>query len=47
MATLGVNIDHIVTLRQARLGVEPSVLEGALICEKAGVNAIKSVFFHK
>lgn len=40
MATLGVNIDHIATLRQARLGVEPSVLEGALICEKAGVNAI-------
>lgn len=40
MATLGVNIDHIATLRQARLGVEPSVLEGALICEKMNVNAI-------
>ncbi len=33
---LGVNIDHIATLRNARMGLEPSVLEGALVAQKAG-----------
>ncbi|MCX4274599.1 MAG: pyridoxine 5'-phosphate synthase [Candidatus Gastranaerophilales bacterium] len=37
---LGVNIDHVATLRNARGGVEPSVLEAALICEMAGASAI-------
>lgn len=37
---LGVNIDHVATLRNARGGVEPSVLEAALICEMAGAAAI-------
>ena len=37
---LGVNIDHIATLRQARRGEEPDPVAGALICEKAGVNSI-------
>lgn len=33
---LGVNIDHIATLRNARMGVEPSVLEAALVAQNAG-----------
>ena len=37
---LGVNIDHVATLRNARGGIEPCVLEAALICEMAGANAI-------
>ncbi len=37
---LGVNIDHIATLRNARGGVEPSVLEAAKICEKCGASSI-------
>lgn len=37
---LGVNIDHIATLRNARGGVEPDVLECAKICEKVGVAGI-------
>ena len=37
---LGVNIDHVATLRNARGGVEPSVIEAALICEKAGCHGI-------
>ena len=37
---LGVNIDHIATLRNARGGVEPDILHAALICEKAGVFGI-------
>lgn len=37
---LGVNIDHVATLRQARLGIEPSPLEAAMICEKAGAHGI-------
>ena len=35
-----VNIDHVATLRQARGGVEPSVLEAALIVEKCKCDAI-------
>ncbi|MDO5436796.1 MAG: pyridoxine 5'-phosphate synthase [bacterium] len=37
---LGVNIDHIATLRNARGGAEPSVLEGALIAQNAGASQI-------
>jgi len=33
---LGVNIDHIATVRQARLATKPSVLEGAALAEKGG-----------
>lgn len=40
MAKLNVNIDHIATLRQARLGKEPSPLEAARIVEKAGADGI-------
>ena len=37
---LGVNIDHIATLRNARGGVEPDVLEGAKICILNGGDSI-------
>jgi pyridoxine 5-phosphate synthase len=37
---LGVNIDHIATLRQARETTYPSPLEAALICEKSGADSI-------
>lgn len=37
---LGVNIDHIATLRNARGGIEPDVIQAALICEKLGVAGI-------
>lgn len=40
MAKLGVNIDHVATLRQARGGTEPDPVEAALLCEKAGCNSI-------
>jgi len=40
LMNLGVNIDHVATLRNARGGVEPDVLEAALICEMAGASAI-------
>ena len=37
---LGVNIDHIATLRQARGTHYPSPLEGALLCEQSGADSI-------
>ncbi len=40
MIKLGVNIDHIATLRQQRKGMYPDVLAAALACEKAGANGI-------
>ncbi|MDR1663076.1 MAG: pyridoxine 5'-phosphate synthase [Endomicrobium sp.] len=40
MIKLGVNIDHIATLRQARREGVPSVVEAALVCEKAGAYGI-------
>lgn len=40
MATLGVNIDHVATLRQARGGREPSVLHAANLAIDAGADAI-------
>jgi len=36
MLELGVNVDHVATVRQARQAPYPSPLEAALICEKAG-----------
>ncbi len=37
---LGVNIDHVATLRNARGGFEPDPVRAALICQKAGANSI-------
>lgn len=37
---LGVNIDHVATLRNARGGVEPDLIRAAQICEEIGVNGI-------
>ncbi len=37
---LGVNIDHIATLRQARHTAYPSVIQAALIAEQAGADGI-------
>ncbi len=37
---LGVNIDHIATIRQARGTNYPSPIEGALLCEKSGADSI-------
>ena len=40
MIALGVNIDHVATLRQARGTVYPSPVEAALVAESAGADAI-------
>lgn len=40
MIALGVNIDHVATLRQARGTTYPSPVEAALIAESAGADAI-------
>ncbi|TSA50045.1 MAG: pyridoxine 5'-phosphate synthase [Nitrosomonadales bacterium] len=40
MIELGVNIDHVATLRQARGTTYPSPVEAALIAESAGADAI-------
>lgn len=37
---LGVNIDHIATLRNARGGAEPNLIQAALVCEKSGADGI-------
>ena len=37
---LGVNIDHVATLREARGTTYPSPVEAALICEQAGADSI-------
>jgi pyridoxine 5-phosphate synthase len=37
---LGVNIDHVATLRQARGTTYPSPLEAAALCERAGADGI-------
>lgn len=36
MLNLGVNVDHVATLRQARLAAEPDPVAAALLCEQAG-----------
>ncbi len=40
MSKLNVNIDHVATLRQQRLGLYPSVLEAAKVVVAAGANGI-------
>jgi pyridoxine 5-phosphate synthase len=40
MIRLNVNIDHIATLRQARLAAEPSVVAAAVLADLAGANGI-------
>ncbi|MDP6686260.1 MAG: pyridoxine 5'-phosphate synthase [Candidatus Omnitrophota bacterium] len=40
MPKLGVNIDHVATLREARGGIEPDPIWAAAICEKAGCDSI-------
>lgn len=40
MIKLGVNIDHVATLRQARLSKEPNVVRAAVIAEMAGADGI-------
>lgn len=40
MPELGVNIDHVATLRQARRGTMPDPVHAACLCEKAGANSI-------
>jgi pyridoxine 5-phosphate synthase len=40
MTKLGVNIDHIATLREVRGGIEPEPVFAALICQQAGADSI-------
>ena len=40
MAKLGVNIDHVATVRQARMGAEPDPVHAAVIAELAGADGI-------
>lgn len=40
MIELGVNIDHVATLREARKGAEPDVIAAAKICELNGAHQI-------
>ncbi len=37
---LGVNIDHVATLRQARGGLHPKPMDAALLCQRAGAHGI-------
>ncbi len=40
MVRLGINIDHVATVRQAREGIEPDLVQAALLCESAGADSI-------
>ena len=40
MIHLGVNIDHVATVRQARRDIEPDPIHAAVICELAGAHGI-------
>jgi pyridoxine 5-phosphate synthase len=40
MVRLGINVDHVATLRQARLAEVPDPVEAALLAEKAGADGI-------
>ncbi|TWT48884.1 pyridoxine 5'-phosphate synthase [Botrimarina hoheduenensis] len=40
MATLGVNIDHVATIRQARQGIEPDPVWAAALAELAGADGL-------
>ena len=37
---LGVNVDHVATLRNARMGFDPDPVAAALVCERAGAYSI-------
>ena len=40
MPKLGVNIDHVATVRQVRKSIDPEPVEAALICESNGADSI-------
>ncbi len=40
MVRLGVNVDHIATVREARKGIEPDPIAAAVLCELAGADGI-------
>lgn len=40
MPRLGVNIDHVATLREVRNGIEPEPVFAALVCEASGADSI-------
>ena len=40
MIELGVNIDHVATLREARKGLDPDLIAAAKLCEIAGAHQI-------
>jgi pyridoxine 5-phosphate synthase len=40
MPVLAVNVDHVATLRQARLGIEPEPVTAALLAEQAGAAGV-------
>ena len=40
MFKLGVNVDHVATLRQQRDGASPDPVEAALVCQRAGADSI-------
>src|SRR5574344_1338185 len=40
MIKLGVNIDHVATLRQARLAIEPNLIRAAVLSEMYGADGI-------
>ena len=40
MPRLGVNVDHVATLREVRHGIEPQPVFAALICEACGADSI-------
>lgn len=40
MPSLGVNIDHVATVRQVRSGIEPEPAYAAFICQAAGADSI-------
>ena len=40
MIRLGVNVDHVATVRQARRAENPDPVEAALLAEKAGADGI-------
>ena len=40
MIRLGVNVDHVATIREARKGIEPDPIAAAVLCELAGADGI-------
>ena len=40
MVRLGVNVDHVATIREARKGIEPDPIGAAVLCELAGADGI-------